>query len=133
MNIGAAARAMRNFGFGRLRLVNPYQVAYQEAKSAVHAHDILERAEEFKNLADAVADCTLVVGTTALGHRELQHPLRTIEYGGRALQKHLASGPAAFKSFTTAARNLARLSAPPLLTTFRPGIAPKAAAKSVAN
>jgi tRNA/rRNA methyltransferase len=95
LNIGAAARAMRNFGFGRLRLVNPYQVAYQEAKSAVHAHDILERAEEFKNLADAVADCTLVVGTTALGHRELQHPLRTIEYGGRALQKHLASGPAA--------------------------------------
>ena len=46
MNIGAAARAMRNFGFGRLRLVNPYQVAYQEAKSAVHAHDILERAVE---------------------------------------------------------------------------------------
>ncbi len=46
-------------------------------------------------LADAVADCTLVVGTTALGHRELQHPLRTIEYGGRVLQKHLTSGPAA--------------------------------------
>lgn len=95
LNIGAAARALRNFGFGRLRLVNPYQVAYQEAKSAVHAQDILKNAEEFDTLADAVADCTLVVGTTALGHRELQHPLRSIEYGGRVLQKHLASGPAA--------------------------------------
>ena len=42
LNIGAAARAMSNFGFGRLRLVNPYHVAYQEARSAVHAHEILE-------------------------------------------------------------------------------------------
>ncbi|HLK18567.1 MAG TPA: TrmH family RNA methyltransferase [Bryobacteraceae bacterium] len=95
LNIGAAARAMRNFGFSRLRLVNPYQVAYQEAKSAVRAHDILQRAEEFATVAEAVADCTLVVGTTALGHRELQHPLRTLEYGGRVLQKHLATGSAA--------------------------------------
>lgn len=86
---------MRNFGFSRLRLVNPYQVAYQEAKSAVRAHDILEHAQEFATVAEAVADCTLVVGTTALGHRELQHPLRTLEYGGRVLQRHLASGPAA--------------------------------------
>jgi len=86
---------MRNFGFSRLRLVNPYQVAYQEAKSAVRAHDILQRAEEFATVAEAVADCTLVVGTTALGHRELQHPLRTLEYGGRVLQKHLATGSAA--------------------------------------
>lgn len=86
---------MRNFGFSRLRLVNPYQVAYQEAKSAVRAHDILQRAEEFATVAEAVSDCTLVVGTTALGHRELQHPLRRLEYGGRVLQKHLATGPAA--------------------------------------
>ncbi len=78
LNIGAAARALNNFGFRRLRLVNPYQVAYQEARSAVHAHEILESAEEFQTLAEAVADCTLVVGTTSLGHRELQHPLRTL-------------------------------------------------------
>jgi len=92
LNIGAAARALNNFGFRRLRLVNPYQVAYQEARSAVHAHEILESAEEYQTLADAVADCTLVVGTTSLGHRELQHPLRTLEYGGRLLRKHLVSG-----------------------------------------
>ncbi|HTR36343.1 MAG TPA: TrmJ/YjtD family RNA methyltransferase [Bryobacteraceae bacterium] len=95
LNIGAAARAMTNFGFHRLRLVNPYQVAYQEARSAVHAQDILREAEEFPTLAAAIADCTLVVGTTALGHRELQHPLRTLEYGGRLIRRSLASGPVA--------------------------------------
>ena len=83
LNIGAAARAMSNFGFRRLRLVNPYQVAFQEARSAVHAHQILREAEEFPTLAEAIADCSLVVGTTSLGHRELQHPLRSLEYGGR--------------------------------------------------
>jgi TrmH family RNA methyltransferase len=95
LNIGAAARAMSNFGFARLRLVNPYQVAFQEARSAVHAHKILRDAEEFPVLSEAIADCSLVVGTTSLGHRELQHTLRTVEYGGRLIRKRLASAPAA--------------------------------------
>lgn len=91
LNIGAAARAMNNFGFGRLRLVNPYQVAFREAKSAVHAGEILENAEEYTTLAEAIADCSLVVGTTSLGHRELQHPLRSIQYGARQIRKQLGS------------------------------------------
>lgn len=95
LNIGAAARAMNNFGFRRLRLVNPYEVAYREARSAVNAGEILRGAQEFSSLAEAIADCGLVVGSTSLGHRELHHPLRTLEYGGRLLRKHLASGPAA--------------------------------------
>ena len=78
LNIGAAARAMHNFGFQNLRLVNPYHVAYREARSAVHAADVLKSAEEFPALSDAIADCELVVGTTSLGHRELQHPLRKL-------------------------------------------------------
>ena len=44
LNIGAAARAMSNFGFTQLRLVNPYDVAFLEAKSAVRSHYILEQA-----------------------------------------------------------------------------------------
>jgi TrmH family RNA methyltransferase len=95
LNIGAAARAMSNFGFGRLRLVNPYHVAFQEARSAVHAHEILRDAEEFATLADAIADCSLVVGTTSLGHRELQHTLRPLEYAGKLLRKRLAAAPVA--------------------------------------
>ena len=95
LNIGAAARAMSNFGFSRLRLVNPYHVAFQEARSAVHAHQILRDAEEFPSLGDAIADCRVVVGTTSLGHRELQHTLRAVEYGGRLIRKRLAAAPIA--------------------------------------
>ena len=47
LNIGAAARAMSNFGFTDLRLVNAYSVAFQEARSAVKAHKVLERAREY--------------------------------------------------------------------------------------
>jgi len=86
---------MKNFGFERLRLVNPYPVAFKEARSAVNAGDILQTAEEYQTLPEAVADCRLVVGTTSLGHRELQHPLRSLEYGGRLLLKGLAQGPVA--------------------------------------
>src|SRR5215472_18236781 len=75
LNIGAAARAMSNFGFLRLRVVNPYEVAFREARSAVAAAPLLTNAEEYKTVADAIADCTLVVGTTAIQHRELQHTL----------------------------------------------------------
>jgi len=86
---------MKNFGFRHLRLVNPYHVAYQEARSAVRAAEILENAKEHPTTAEAIADCGLVVGTTSLGHRELQHPLRTLEHGGRLIRKRLASEPVA--------------------------------------
>jgi len=78
LNIGAAARAMSNFGAQRLRLVNPYAVAFREARSAVGASAVLKQAEEFKTVAEAVADCTLVVGTTAVRNRVLQQPLRRL-------------------------------------------------------
>src|SRR5215475_8697780 len=72
LNIGAAARAMSNFGVTELRLVNPYEVAFREARSAVKAQKVLEKAREYSTLADAVADCVLVVGTTSKGHRALE-------------------------------------------------------------
>jgi tRNA/rRNA methyltransferase len=92
LNIGAAARAMSNFGFFHLRVVNPYEVAFREARSAVGASELLANAEECKSLAEAVADCTLVVGTTAVRHRDLQHPLKRLEQGARVIRKHLGSG-----------------------------------------
>jgi tRNA/rRNA methyltransferase len=95
LNIGAAARAMSNFGFFDLRLVNPYNVAFREAKSAVKAGEILARAREYQTIAEAVADCSLVVGTTSIGHRALEHPLRRLEYGGRLIRKHMADSNAA--------------------------------------
>jgi TrmH family RNA methyltransferase len=92
LNIGAAARAMSNFGFLRLRVVNPHDVAFREARSAVGASKVLANAEEFKSVAEAVADCTLVVGTTAVGTRELLHPVRRLEAGAPLIRKRLASG-----------------------------------------
>jgi TrmH family RNA methyltransferase len=95
LNIGAAARAMSNFGFSKLRVVNPYEKAFRTAVSAVGASELLASAEEYVSVAEAVADCTLVVGTTAVRHRELHHPLRRLEYGGRLIRKHVRSGPVA--------------------------------------
>ena len=86
---------MSNFGFTELRLVNPYQVAFREAKSAVKAQKILAEAREYESLAEAVADCGLVVGTTSKGHRALEHPLRRLETGGRRIAKKLAATPVA--------------------------------------
>ncbi len=91
LNIGAAARAMSNFGFLELRLVNPYQVAFREAKSAVKAQQVLAGAREFPTVAEAIADCALVVGTTSKGHRALEHPLRRLEIGGRLIAKKLGN------------------------------------------
>ena len=95
LNIGAAARAMANFGFSRLRVVSPYDVAFREARSAVGAAPLLQSAEEFPTLAEAVADCRLVVGTTSVGHRELPHPIRRLEYGARVMLRALPAAPAA--------------------------------------
>jgi len=95
LNIGAAARAMANFGFPRLRVVNPYDVAFREARSAVGAAPLLRAAEDFPRVADAVADCRLVVGTTSVGHRELQHPVRRLEYGARLIRRTAAQGSVA--------------------------------------
>ena len=95
LNIGAAARAMANFGFADLRVVQPYDVAFREARSAVGAAPLLAAAREFDSVADAVADCRLVVGTTSVGHRELQHPLRRLEYGARLIRREMRSNPVA--------------------------------------
>ena len=95
LNLGAAARAVSNFGFSGLRVVNPFQAAFREARSAVGASTVLLRAEEYNSVAEAVADCTLVVGTTAVRHRRLQHPLRRLEYGARMIRKQLGSSSVA--------------------------------------
>jgi TrmH family RNA methyltransferase len=92
LNIGAAARAMSNFGFMDLRLVNPYEASFREARSAVGASEVLGAAREYKNVAEAVADCALVVGTTSAARRELQHPLRRLDQGAEVIRKRLRSG-----------------------------------------
>jgi tRNA/rRNA methyltransferase len=86
---------MSNFGFSELRLVNPYEVAFREARSAVKAQKVLADAREYPTVADAIADCGVVVGTTSIGPRALEHPLRRLEYGGRLIAKKLTTAPVA--------------------------------------
>ena len=78
-NIGAAARALHDFGFSDLRIVNdfaaPFEAAQLEAKSAVAASSVMQNARRFDSLAEAIAGCQLVVGTTAIGQRELTQPV----------------------------------------------------------
>jgi len=60
---------MANFGFSRLNVVAPFEPHWREAKSAVQAEKLLQNAKSAERLADAVADCTLVIGTGTLTHR----------------------------------------------------------------
>lgn len=65
-NIGAAARAMKNMGVERLALVAPVQHPSAEASArASGADDVLQAAQVTTELADAVADCRVVIGTSA--------------------------------------------------------------------
>lgn len=92
LNIGAVARAMQNFGVRDLRLVAPFEASFREARSAVGAGAVLEQAREFASVAEAVADCRLVVGTTAARRRELEQPLASLEQAGAPVHAALAQG-----------------------------------------
>jgi TrmH family RNA methyltransferase len=94
LNIGAAARAMANFSFSRLTVVAPFAPHWREARSAIGAPDLLQNANETASLAEAVADCTLVIGTGTRTYRRPEQPVislpcvaspvcREIERGGR--------------------------------------------------
>ena len=69
-NIGAAARAMANFGLSRLRLVKPVQ-GWPNEKARVMASGadrVLDSAALYDSLSDAIADCSFVLATTARAH-----------------------------------------------------------------
>jgi tRNA/rRNA methyltransferase len=107
LNIGAAARAMSNLGFLRLRVVNPYEASFREARSAVGAAELLASAEEYGSVAEAVADCTLVVGTTAARDRELHQPLKALQQAAPIIRKRLVAGEQVALLFGSEKRGLA--------------------------
>jgi tRNA/rRNA methyltransferase len=87
-NIGAAARAMQDFGFSDLRIANdfaaPFEAAQLEAlqgynPAAVAAAEVMRNARRFDTLASAIADCSLIVATTAIGERQLKHPILPLQ------------------------------------------------------
>lgn len=76
-NIGGVARAMKNMGLNQLCLVEPKEYPSEQALwRASNAADVLEGAQVFDTLDDAIADCGLVVGTSAR-ERRIPWPLLT--------------------------------------------------------
>lgn len=63
-NIGSIARAMKNFGFHELVLVNPCHIEDFGLAMASHAKDILERSRSVSCLEEAIEEANLVIGTT---------------------------------------------------------------------
>ena len=65
-NVGATARALKTMGFSSLILVNPCNHLSNEARWLAHAsNDILEKAEIFGNLKEAIKGFDFIIGTTA--------------------------------------------------------------------
>lgn len=78
-NIGATSRCMMNMGLSRLILVNPpTDDAHEAARLSAGANGILTSAKQFSSLAEAIADHTLVIGTSrhAGKLRRNMHPPR---------------------------------------------------------
>jgi tRNA/rRNA methyltransferase len=92
LNIGAAARAMANFGFRRLAVVAPYAPTWREARSAVGAPEILLKAAETASLSEAVAASTLVVGTGTLTYRKPEQRVVTLPELAPLVSRELGRG-----------------------------------------
>lgn len=86
---------MRDFGFSDLRFVNDYIVPFEAAqleatKSAVGAADVMRSARAFPSIADALADCTLRIGTTAIGGRQLSRMVLPLAEAAQEITSELA-------------------------------------------
>src|SRR5262249_40701768 len=92
-NIGAAARVMANFGLGRLRLVKPRDgwPNIQAQRSASGADRILDDVALFDSVKAAIADCTLVLATTARAHDQAK-PVLGPAQAAAFLAPHVTAG-----------------------------------------
>ncbi len=93
-NIGAVARVMANFGLSRLRLIKPRDgwPNLQARRSASGADSLLDEATLYETVEGAVADCSLVLATTARAHDQAK-PVISPEAAARELAGHLAANP----------------------------------------
>jgi tRNA/rRNA methyltransferase len=92
-NIGAAARAMANFGLSRLRLVKPLQ-GWPNEKARVMASGadrVLDAATLYDSLSEAIADCSLVLAATARGHNQAK-PVIGADAAAAEMAPRVASG-----------------------------------------
>jgi tRNA (cytidine32/uridine32-2'-O)-methyltransferase len=94
-NIGSAARAMKTMGLKQLVLVSPEKFPHSEATAlAVGADDLLVNAQVVETLEEAIADCQLILATSA---RDRTHPwpMLTPKEAGRQVVKEASKAKVA--------------------------------------
>lgn len=79
-NVGSVARAMKNFGFTDLALVNPCELGGEARAMAMHARDILENASVHRTIQDAVGDSNLVIAATGNPGMRVEEHIRMPPY-----------------------------------------------------
>ncbi|WP_245747989.1 RNA methyltransferase [Methanolobus profundi] len=79
-NVGSVTRAMKNFGFSDLILVNPCKLEGEARAMSSHARDLLESARKVSSLEEAIEDCSIVIGTTGIAGSRFDLHLRVPGY-----------------------------------------------------
>ncbi|MDD4003755.1 MAG: RNA methyltransferase [Elusimicrobiaceae bacterium] len=92
LNVGAAARAMANFGLSELALVDPYEPTWDAVVSAVGAEEIIKNARLHKTVEEAVADCHLVLATTAGQRRMPDRDVVLLDTAAEFIEKRARPG-----------------------------------------
>ena len=89
-NVGSVARAMKNFGFNELVLVNPCELDRSARLMSVHAYDIIENAKIEFSFTDALKGSSMVAGMTGIpGKTENEH-MRIPAFSPRELKEKLS-------------------------------------------
>jgi tRNA/rRNA methyltransferase len=96
LNIGAAARALANFGMREMAVVAPFAPTWAEARSAaVGAESVIAAARATPTLNEAIGEAALVIGTTSGSRRHLDRELLPLSEFGAWLRHRRAKGTAA--------------------------------------
>jgi tRNA/rRNA methyltransferase len=96
LNIGAAARALANFGLRDMAVVAPFEPTWEEARqAAVGGDSVIAAARSVPSLADILSDTTLVIGTTTGSHRILFREILPLPELSPWLRRRKSSGRAA--------------------------------------
>ncbi|MDR2855314.1 MAG: RNA methyltransferase [Methanomicrobiales archaeon] len=87
-NIGFAARAMKNFGFTELVLINPCEIRDEGVARASHAKDVLENAS-YLTLDEVFETSNITIATTGSVSKSACHPMRMPFYTPQELREFL--------------------------------------------
>ncbi|WP_321430775.1 RNA methyltransferase [uncultured Methanolobus sp.] len=89
-NVGSVTRAMKNFGFSDLVLVNPCKLEGEARAMSSHARDLLESAKRVSTLKEAIDDCSIVIGTSGIAGSRFDLHLRVPGYSPKEMKERLS-------------------------------------------